>query len=776
MKIQLKHITAFLILFIFTVNGFSQTLEGTIVSEEKSPIEYANVVLLSLPDSSFIAGTITDEKGHFSIRQDKNGKLLRISAVGYANHFQKVNSSNIGTIQLKTDVRMLTELTVKGDLPHTQIKDDALVTVIEGSILERAGTLAQVLQKIPNVTVNGESVNVFGRGVPEIYVNSRKIRDNAELSQISADQVQAIEVITNPGARYDAQVTAVIRIRTKKATGEGFSFSDRAYVRHNMKKLSALNQFDFNYRKDGFDLSGMLDTHHINSREESNDPIYLYLPDLVWKQDQYTMGNSPNRAISGRLSANYTFNNEQAIGVRYDGMKRGKATWKGYMNSIQYMNDVFYDKTEDTNSVTFPETRHSLNVYYLGKVGNVKLDWNTDFFIRERDRNQIIQEHYEDATGVKEDGLIESLTNTKNKLAASKLIATTPWGLSLGAEFAYSDQQNDFRNPQQIMESNYTELYERAYSAFAEYTATLGKVRLQAGLRYENINSDYYQNHVRNTDSSKNYSNLFPTVSVTAPIGKAQWSLRYSQGIRRPSYSQLRGSVSYLGRYAYEAGNPMLIPTMTTDISTALSYKWLQAEVGYHHYENPIFYLSKLLREDDLITYVYYDNAPAYSKVTAQVNATHSWGCWTPRWGIAVEKQWIDMDSPWGPVKLNKPFWTFTWQNTLNLPHEWLFSWDMLLETKGHQQSAYNFRNNLNVTASLIKTLLKNRLTLQLDGNNIFNTYQADPCLQYCGKLIMLELGRVRMSSVTFTARYKFNVSGSKYKGTGAGQSQRSRM
>ncbi len=134
------------------------------------------------------------------------------------------------------------------------------------------------------------------------------------------------------------------------------------------------------------------------------------------------------------------------------------------------------------------------------------------------------------------------------------------------------------------------------------------------------------------------------------------------------------------------------------------------------------------------------------------------------------------MDSPWGPVKLNKPFWTFTWQNTLDLPHDWLFSWDMLLETKGHQQSAYNFRNNLNVTASLIKTLLKNRLTLQLDGNNIFNTYQADPCLQYCGKLIMLELGRVRMSSVTFTARYKFNVSGSKYKGTGAGQSQRSRM
>lgn len=771
-----KHILTTLCLILFPFSIFAQQLEGSLINSKQEPVGYANIVVLALPDSTFLQGTVSDENGKFSVKTTPQGKVVRISAIGYTTQYLPVAGWKNKTIVLADDTQMLQELTVRGTLPHTQIKGDAFVTQIQGSVLERSGTLIQLLGKIPNVTVHNEAVNVIGRGAPEIYINSRKLRDSEELAQITADQVQAIEVITNPGARYDAQIPAVIRIKTKKATGEGFAFSDRAYVKYNMKKFSALNQFDGNYRKGGLDVSGMLDLHRINTREESNDPIYLYKGDMKWVQDQYTKGNSPNEALSGRLSVNYTFNPDQAIGVRYDGMTRGKAQWKGYMNSIQYLNDQFFDMTEDNNRVTFPEHRHSLNAYYLGKIGNVSIDWNTDLFIRERDRNQIIQEHYEDAEGTTEDGLIESLTNTKNRLAASKFIASTNWGFSAGAEFTYSDQQNDFRNPQQIMESNYTELYERAYSVFAEYTASFGKVHLQAGLRYENINSDYYQNHVRNTESSKNYSNLFPTVSLSGPIGNAQWAVRYSSGIRRPSYSQLRGSVSYLGRYAYEAGNPMLVPTMTTDISTSFSYKWLQAEVGYHHYDNPIFYLSKLLREDDLITYVYYDNAPAYNKVTASVNASHTFGCWSPRWGIAVEKQWIDMDSPFGPVKLNKPFWTFSSQNTFALNNGWLISLDMTLETKGHQQSAYNFRNNLNARASIIKTLLHDRLTLQLDGDNIFNTYQADPCLQYCGKLIMLELGRTRMSSVTFTARYKFNVSGSKYKGTGAGQSQRSRM
>lgn len=765
---------------LYASMAHAQLIEGKLHNENQDPVSYANIVLLSLPDSTFIDGAVSDENGRFSIATSPNGKLLRISAVGFKTKFLDTLTTRIGDILLHSDTQTLAELTVKGDLPHTQIKNDAFVTQVQGSVLEKAGTLLQLLKKIPNVMVMNDAVNVFGRGVPEIYINSRKVRDNSELEQIMADNVHAIEVVTNPGAQYDASVPAVIRIRTKKAVGDGFSFSERAYVKHNMKKFSALNQVDWNYRKDKLDVAGMLDLHHINSREESDDPIYMFLGNTVWKQDQITNGSGPNRAVSGRVLLNYTFNPEQALGIRYDIMRRSNNwPWKGYVETTMYENDQLYDYSFNDNSVVYPENRHSLNAYYIGKVGRFNVDWNTDAFYRKRERNQTIKESYHDHSGHTEEHTIESLTNTRNRLVASKIIGSTALGsgkLNIGGEFTYSDQWNDFKNPQHIMESNLSELYERSYSLFAEYNVSLGKVQLQAGLRYENINSDYYQDGERNKESSRNYSNLFPTLSLTAPLGKMQWSLRYTSGITRPNYNQLRGSVSYLSRYAYETGNPMLVPTLSTNLSTALSYKWVQLEVAFNHYDSPIFYLSKMLNDDDLIVYVYYDNTSAYNHMTASLNLSPQIGLWTPRVEASMVKQWVEMDTPFGHEKLCKPYATFVWNNTFNLPKNWVLSYDMMLETKGHQKSAYLFRNNFNADASIVKTFKGERFSLQLDANNIFGTYQADPCRQYCGENIILDLGRTKMSSVMLTGRYKFNTVRSKYKGTGAGQSQRNRM
>lgn len=778
MKIQLRKYTVLFSLLLSALQMHAQRVEGLVLGENREPVAFANIVLLTLPDSAYVQGAVSNEQGRFVLSSTPQAKLVRVSAVGYRNLYLPVKSQ-LGTLQLEPDVLTLNELTVKGDMPHTQIKDDALVTVVQGSILERAGTLGQLLEKIPNVTVNQETVSVFGRGVPEIYINSRKLRDNSELEQISADQVHAIEVITHPGARYGASVPAVIRIRTRKATGDGFSYADRAYVRHNMKKFSVLNQYDFNYRKGGLDLAGMLDLHHLNTREESNDPIYLYVNNTVWKQDQYTMGNFPNEGLNGRASLNYTFNADHAMGIRYDITKRNRQKWLGYMKTIMTQNDVFYDYTYDDNSVVLPESRHSINAYYQGKVGNVTIDWNTDLLLRQRDRDQVIHEDYHDAEGNAESLLIESLNSTTNHLAASKLVATAPWGageLSAGAEFTYTDQNNDFRNPQQIMESNYSELYEREWALFAEYAIRWGKTRLQTGIRYENINSDHYQNHVRNTDSSRDYKNVFPTFSFTAPLGKAQWSIRYTQGIKRPSYSQMRGSITYICRYAYETGNPMLRPTFTREFSTNLTYKWVQLELGFTHYQDPVFYTSKLLREDDIITYIYDANAPAYNEVTAALNLAPQIGRWSPRWGVAIQKQWIEMDSPYGHVKLNAPYANLTWQNTVDLGKGWLASCDMQFDTRGYIRNAYQYKTNFNMKATLNKSFLKDRWNLQLEGTNILGTYQSDPSRQYCGEHIFLDLGRTKMSSVTLTARYKFNAAASKYRGTGAGQSQRNRM
>lgn len=677
------------------------------------------------------------------------------------------------------DVHNLQEVTVK--LPQTRVKKDATLTLVAGSVLEKAGTLEQLLSKIPNVSIDDGAVTVFGHGSPEIYINGRKMRDDSELTQLSSSDIRTVEVVTNPGARYDAQVTSVIRITTKKRQGEGFGYGERLNLRHNMIKMSYRNQVDFNYRKRGLELTGMIDVQEANTHEESRDPIWVYNKNGVFMQDQVTDGNYKNYVGQGRLALNYQLNDQSTFGVRYDIMNRWNSHWVGAMNTIVYQNDVYQDDSFNDVDTEIPDERHMLNMYYSGKIGKAQVDWNADGLWRDRTRNQDTWEHYKSAAGEKEDRLIQSLNNTKNQLYASKLVVSLPMGkgtFSFGGEYTFTQQKNDFRNPQHVetMPDNYTVFIERTSSAFVEYEHRFGDVSVDAGLRFEHINSDYYENGKYSQDPSRTYSDIFPTVSITAPLGDASMSLQYSAGIARPSYEQLRGSITYLCRYTYETGNALLQPTTTQNLSWNLSYKWLQFELGYNHLKDPIFYTSKLLDPNDIYTYVYYENVPSYSKMTASLNLSPTIGWWSPMWGVSVLKQWVDMDTPWGPKKLNAPYATLRWNNSFRLPSDIVLSWDMTLNTKGYEKNSFNYKNNLMVRTAVIKTLCKGNMDIQLDGTNILNTYQALPERIYCGPMIMMELGRVKQSSVQFTLRYRFNTVRSRYKGTGAGLEQKSRM
>ena len=244
-----KHLTMMLCLIGMAASMNAQSISGKLVDEKNEPLTYANVVLLSMPDSTFVSGTISDEMGGFQLSKDEKGQLIRISSIGYATVYKKVNGGDFGVIQMTSDAQLLGEVTVKGTLPTTRLKGDAMITGVTGTVLEQAGTAEMLLDKIPNVSARDGAVKVFGRGTPVIYINGRKVRDNAELDQLASDNIKSVEVINNPGARYDASVKAVIRIITKKAKGEGFGFNNRLSTHHRRYGWTTYDQFNFNYRK-----------------------------------------------------------------------------------------------------------------------------------------------------------------------------------------------------------------------------------------------------------------------------------------------------------------------------------------------------------------------------------------------------------------------------------------------------------------------------------------------------------------------------------------------
>ena len=375
----MKAIKTFLFtsLMVFLSIGLSaQTVSGKLVDEKNQPLSYANVVLLSLPDSAFVSGTISGEDGFFTMEATSENQIVKISSIGYKTVYKPTSPANIGIVQLVSDAQMLGEVVVKGDLPKMQLKGDAMVTTVQGSILEKAGTGEDLLNKIPGVSAGDDEVNVFGSGTPEIYINGRKVRDNSELDRLSSDQIKRVEVVKNPGARYDASVKAVIRIVTKKAVGDGFGFNNRFVTRHRRTYgWTTFDQYNFNYRKNGFDLSGTLFGGRFRYGNNQMMGMTTYLDKLWYQNIDATYGKNAHSNVQGIISLNYQFNEKHSMGVRYDIDRNFNSVTDWRLKTDVYSDGELYENNVSTMLGGDPSTRHSLNYYYNGQIG----DWNIDF-------------------------------------------------------------------------------------------------------------------------------------------------------------------------------------------------------------------------------------------------------------------------------------------------------------------------------------------------------------------------------------------------------------
>lgn len=125
----------------------AQNISGKLVDENNQPLPYANVVLLSLPDSTFISGTISNENGSFTLQATSEKQIVRISSIGYATIYKPIHPTDMGIVQLTSDAQLLGEVIVKGNLPVTRMKGDAMVTSVENSVLSKAGSANDVLGK-----------------------------------------------------------------------------------------------------------------------------------------------------------------------------------------------------------------------------------------------------------------------------------------------------------------------------------------------------------------------------------------------------------------------------------------------------------------------------------------------------------------------------------------------------------------------------------------------------------------------------------------------------
>lgn len=755
----------------------AQDIKGKIVDEKGEPLAFANVVLLNRQDSAFVKGVVSGEDGHFAIDSACNNGIIKVTSVGYKTAWKDCTGENAGVIKMVADSKVLGEVVVKSLLPKTILKNGGMTTTVAGSVLEKAGTMEHLLDRIPNVSAQNGNIKVFGRGEPIIYINGRQMRDRSELDRLSSDNIKSVEVIANPGARYAASTKAVIRITTKKILGDGFGFDATTEGSYDEKKnAGGYARLNLYYRRNGLELGAYAYGSKQSSPDEKDLQQMTYLDKTLNQQDR-TRWKNKTETFSSRLNASYQFDDNNSLGASISFLRNPKLQTDGKTEGSVLRDEVLTETNTSIKSEFGQNSNWSSNVYYVGKVGKLGIDFNTDWFWSKGNNKNNIDEHYQEVNSEIQNQLVSSTTSKYNRLIASKMVLSYPLfggDLSVGGEYSFTNRNTNYAIiPNTLADNVIDRIKEGMASAFVTYNRDFGKLNMEAGLRYENVDFKYYDDGQYMAEQSKTYGEWFPSLSLSMPIGNVQMQLSYAADINRPNYWVLRSGVQYSNHYTYETGNPFLVSEISRNTSYDLAYKWLTFNLTYEHVSDPIYQTVEMYKDNTTIGLMRMINGKSYNNVTSTLNLQPTFGIWHPMLSAMVEKQWFELETRDGRY-LNKPVAMFRFNNTFDT--KWaMFSVMMTYITKGYEENHYIYKPMFNTDLSIYKGFMKDCLTLQLYVNDVFGTNDSHIIGKY-GKLKETIFDEFSTSKISLTVRYKFNTTRSKYKGTGAGNSQKNRM
>lgn len=777
----------------------AQNISGTITDENGQPMEFVTVSLRSLPDSAIVSGCITDEKGQFSIERKDGGSLIQASSIGYRTQNIPVSAfATPLTIKMLADTKMLNEVVVSKALPKTKLMGDAVVTTISGSVLEHAGNSLDVLANVPGMITKNGSLEVIGRGTPIYYINGRKVTDDSELRNLMSEEIKSIDVVSNPGAEYGGEVRCVVRIRTVKRQGDGFSYAltsqaqQRLYKNHDTDPSWSV--LDLNYRKGGLDFIGKLVYYNQRNYQISDilGGTFVQMPDGSVKHNKMVGpldAQVHNSGMSGDLGVNWQINENHSLGMK---LNYGKILFDD--QSLVFEDDVYADNEfiDHVRSVSHTETPSSQtmtgNLYYDGNINKLNVNFNADF-----SNSDYKKETCTDESSLNDPASIKNISKGVARMGAGKLILSHPiWRgiFKIGTEETYVSANQDYSSTKTEIPSSKAKITENTISGFAEYALPFRFAQFVAGIRYEHVDFEYtndappFKGGQGGSDNiSRVHNNWFPSFNASTKLGPVGVNLGYTTKIKRPRYDQLSTEIQYNNRFSYQTGDPTLLNEIQNTLSLNANWRWLTLTGAYEVVDNAIYQLGYPYN-DDCTAMIKYSNAKdAVHKLNIYLNASPTFGIWNPRYTVGMEKQFfettvIDPREATGTraVKLNDPMFFLQANNAFKLKQGWLIDLDYQY-TSPFCYVMYRLTkptHSLNLAVS--KSFLKHdALNVRLSWNDILNKTVNHIKTDY-GNFYNIQSNDSYSPCIQLRLSYRFNTANSKYKGTGAGQDAKSRM
>ncbi|MDR0754567.1 MAG: TonB-dependent receptor, partial [Prevotellaceae bacterium] len=602
-----------LILTVIFVNlmlsSHAQTFQisGKVVDDKNSPVEFADVLLLQ--NSSALQYQLTDETGKFVFNTTRGKYNLLIRQMGDTLYNQIIDitqNTDLGIIkvQQKPDVLQAAVVTAEKKIFERRI-DRTVFNVVDMPGAE-GGDVMDVLKITPGLMVSNSSIEIIGKSSIDVMINGRPLQLSGEdllnfLKGLRASDIQSIEVITTPPAKYEAEGNSgLVNIILKK--GENNTWSASVYSNYYQAKYVE-NQTggSFNYRKKN--LSFYLNSSYYFGKDFSDSESTVFYPALRWESKKN--GTSNPKKINAQAGLDVEITDKWTVGAQYMGsISRPKPAISDDRTNLFDIanNDEAGSIITKSNSKAKSDI-HSGNFHSIIKLDTLGRKINFDFDILTYKTNN--NSTYAANTSGSTDSQIPNGQQSENSILDRKLNNYTTqidvehplkkFSLNYGMKLSFSRTDNDIHvfdlasgipvnDPNQTNQFLYKENIQALYISGS---ATLGKWKMQLGLRGENTR---FTGNSVTTDTvfKKSYFELFPTAYITYNQNdKNIFYAEYGRRISRPNFDHLNPFRSYSSLYYSSEGNPELNPFFITNAELGYVYNnMFQAVLFYSGYKD----------------------------------------------------------------------------------------------------------------------------------------------------------------------------------------------
>jgi len=773
----MKNIILLLFLVISATTVAQTTFRGTLINPDQKPVSDANIILMSLPDSTLVKGAISNGHGSFELPNPTNSKkvLIKITHLEYQEEVLSPTSSNLGTIVLIPTSNELDAVVITARRrPILEQKGTRISTNVAQSTLQKLPTTDMLLNFLPGVSTSytGGGFEVFGKGNPIFYINNRRVRNLDEVYQLSPKDIERIEMETQPGAAFDNTVGAVIYIILKKKPGDGLSGAAENTFYFFKKGIMDETWLSLNYRKGKTDwFTSISNDNHFN-QEDYNvaQDLQVFTQNNQWRVLNDETHQNQHKNIKTKIGFAHEFSEEHSLGMSIRGSiipfsghnfsTQETTTYKNQLLTAQGRNE--YDQFEQDKKL-------SVNAYYEGKLTDVlKMQTDVDYIGLRSDNTSDIVEH-------------NLLNTTSRNVHTHSDVISDWWGLkttffqqlgkgTLGYGVEVSNLHRTENYQDNVLSAFNAKNNETRSDAFLSFSYPIKKVNLKLGTRYEYADFDYYENEQKSEAKSKTYRDWLPNVSVAFPWEKTQITFSYARKIKRPAFHDLSDYNSYVSSFLYNRGNPYITPQLTDEWNTLATYGPVSASVTYSHIHKGIYadYQLSSINSDAVERIL--RNYDDFSLLKSTLNAQKQIGKWMPKLTLSYEKPFADK-----VFYKSEGFFSVEWMNQITPSENWLFLVMLLYKSKGSMQEAYIYKPVSGVFVGAVRTFFHQSLSVYAVASDFYNGLNRHDRIQ--NPYISNSTAR-NYSNFSFKigVGYTFNTTQSKYKGKEISEEENNRM